>query len=58
MAHFEIGQPIRILDGPFINFVGVVRDTRTTGDRIRVLVGVADREVEVDIDRHRLEALR
>ena len=58
MAQFEIGQPVRILDGPFVNFVGVVRQTPTTGDLIRVVVGVRDREVDVEIDRHRLEALR
>jgi transcription antitermination factor NusG len=37
MAQFEIGQPVRILDGPFVNF-GVIRETPTTGDLIRVEV--------------------
>jgi transcription antitermination factor NusG len=55
---FEIGQPVRILDGPFINFVGVVRETGPIGDLIRVVVGVRDREVLVDVDQHRLELLR
>lgn len=58
MTQFEIGQPVRILDGPFINFTGVVRETDTIGDVIRVGVGVRDHELLVDVDRYRAELLR
>ena len=29
-AEFKVGQAVRILDGPFTNFVGIVRAVATT----------------------------
>ena len=56
---FRVGEAVRILDGPFINFVGVVRAVATiqTG-LITVGIGLQGREVPVEVDRYRLERIR
>ena len=58
MPQFEVGQPVRILDGPFVNFVGVVREAPASGGSLQVAVAVQGREVMVDVDQYRLEVLR
>jgi len=58
-AEFRVGQAVRILDGPFTNFVGIVRAVATTPEGlITVGVGLQGREVPVEIDRYRLEQIR
>ena len=58
-AEFKVGQAVRILDGPFTNFVGIVRAVATTpAGLITVGVGLQGREVPVEIDRYRLEPIR
>ena len=56
---FRVGEAARILDGPFINFVGVVRAVATTQTGlITVSIGLQGREVPVEVDRYRLERIR
>jgi len=58
-AEFRVGQAVRILDGPFTNFIGIVRAVATTpAGLITVGVGLQGREVPVEIDRYRLEQIR
>jgi len=58
MSKFQIDQPVRILDGPFVNFVGVVRNAPASGGSIQVSVAVQGREVIVEVDQYRLEVVR
>jgi len=55
---FQVGEVVRILDGPFTNFVGIVRAVATTAGQITVGVGLQGREVPVEVDRYRLERIR
>jgi len=41
--------------GPFVNFVGVVRDAPESSGSIQVAVAVQGREVIVEVDPYRLE---
>src|SRR2546428_2740517 len=56
---FRVGEAVRILDGPFMNFVGVVRAVATTQTGlVTVGIGLQGREVPVEVDRYRLERIR
>jgi len=58
-SEFKVGEIVRILDGPFTNFVGIVRAVATTPTGlITVGVGLQGREVPVETDRYRLERIR
>jgi len=58
-GEFRVDDAVRILDGPFTNFVGVVRAVATTpAGLITVGVGLQGREVPVEVDRYRLERIR
>ena len=58
-SEFKVGEIVRILDGPFTNFVGIVRAVATTPTGLITLgVGLQGREVPVETDRYRLERIR
>ncbi len=58
---FRVGEEVRIVDGPFINFVGVVRAVEMRAVETKMLtigVGVKGREVIVKLEPYRLERIR
>jgi len=47
---FEKGDPVRIMDGPFADFMGSVEDVNEERGKVRVLVSFFGRETPVDLD--------
>jgi transcriptional antiterminator NusG len=54
---FARGQSIRIIDGPFIDFIGVVDDINAEKGKVRVLVSFFGRETPVELDFLQVERL-
>jgi len=48
--HFEIGDEIRVADGPFANFNGTVQEVNPEKGKIRVLVSIFGRPTPVELD--------
>jgi transcriptional antiterminator NusG len=55
---FTVGDAVRVIDGPFVDLVGIVRtigaDTRT----VTVDVAVKGRDITVELDWYRIERVR
>ena len=51
------GQSVRIIDGPFIDFVGVVDEINAEKGKVRVLVSFFGRETPVELDLLQIEKL-
>ncbi len=51
------GQAVRIVDGPFIDFAGVVDDVNTEKGKVKVLVSFFGRETPVELDFLQVEKL-
>lgn len=49
-ATFKQGQKVRIVEGPFIDFIGVVDDIDEERTRVHVLVSFFGRETPVELD--------
>ncbi|MBC7264395.1 MAG: transcription termination/antitermination protein NusG [Chloroflexi bacterium] len=47
---FRIGQSVRIIDGPFADFMGTVDDMNLEKGKVRVLVSFFGRETPVELD--------
>lgn len=56
-AGFSRGQSIRIIDGPFIDFIGVVDDINEEKGKIKVMVSFFGRETPVELDFLQVERL-
>lgn len=48
--HFEVGDEIRVVDGPFNNFNGTVQEVNQEKGKIRVLVSIFGRPTPVELD--------
>lgn len=54
---FERGQSIRIVDGPFVDFVGIVDEINEEKGKVRVMVSFFGRETPVELDFLQLERI-
>ncbi|MCL4459141.1 MAG: transcription termination/antitermination protein NusG [Chloroflexi bacterium] len=54
---FNRGQRVHIIDGPFVDFVGVVDDVNQEKGKLRVLVSFFGRETPVELDLLQVERL-
>jgi transcriptional antiterminator NusG len=54
---FRRGQSVRVTDGPFIDFVGVVDEINTEKGKIKVLLSLFGQETPVELDFLQVEKL-
>jgi len=54
---FQVGQNVRISDGPFEDLVGTVEEINTEKGKVRVLVSMLGRETPVELDFLQVEKL-
>jgi len=54
---FRKGQSVRVADGPFIDFVGVVDDISQEKGKVKVLLALFGRDTPVELDFLQIEKL-
>lgn len=54
---FEEGTNVRVVDGPFLNFNGVVEEVMPTKQKVRVLVSIFGRATPVELDFMQIERI-
>ena len=47
---FIVGQSVRIIDGPFVDFTGAVDEINLEKGKVKVLVSFFGRETPVELD--------
>ena len=52
---FDEGDNVRVIDGPFTNFTGVVEEVRPEKQKLRVLVSIFGRATPVELEYHQVE---
>ncbi len=49
-SSFSVGEAVKIIDGPFTDFLGTVENTDEAKGKIKILVSIFGRETPVELD--------
>ncbi|MBZ4688699.1 MAG: transcription termination/antitermination protein NusG [Clostridia bacterium] len=54
---YEIGENIRVISGPFENFIGTVKDIDADKGKLRVMVSMFGRETPIELEFNQVEKM-
>lgn len=54
-TQFEIGDPVKVIDGPFNTFNGTVKEVNNEKQKLKVEVGILGRKTPVELDFSQVE---
>ena len=52
---FHVGEPVKVIDGPFNNFTGIVQDVNEEKLKLRVMVSIFGRKTPIELDFNQVE---
>jgi len=50
LIHFEVGEKVKVADGPFEDFDGMVEQVDDENQKLKVMVSIFGRETPVELD--------
>lgn len=54
-TQFQVGDPIKVIDGPFSTFSGTVKEVNNDKQKLKVEVGILGRKTPVELDFNQVE---
>jgi len=54
-TEFQIGDPVKVIDGPFNTFSGVIKEVNVEKQKLKVEVGILGRKTPVELDFGQVE---
>jgi transcriptional antiterminator NusG len=55
VSSFDAGQTVRVVEGPFINFSGIIDEVKAEKRKLRVMVTIFGRSTPVEVDFMQVE---
>jgi transcriptional antiterminator NusG len=54
---FEVNENVRVIEGPFVNFIGVIRDVDPKREKLHVMVNILGRSTPIELEFYQVERL-
>ncbi|MFN3270146.1 MAG: transcription termination/antitermination protein NusG, partial [Candidatus Kapaibacteriota bacterium] len=54
-TEFQIGDPVKVIDGPFTGFNGTVKEVNYEKQKLKVEVGILGRKTPIELDFSQVE---
>jgi transcriptional antiterminator NusG len=52
---FNVGDSVRVIDGPFVNFIGTIEEVKPEKRKLKVLVSIFGRATPMELDYIQVE---
>lgn len=52
---FRVGERVRVLEGPFEDFLGIIEGLDPNRERVKILVNFFGRQMPVELDYNQVE---